>query len=905
MLHLHRATWRTPFRGLALAVLLAAMLAYVAPSYAAASPAVFVSGTVTDDNATPISGVKVKAFALSADAGTGRHWTEIAPINSTSNTTDVNGKWAVQLPPGTYKFEYVGAAYADQYDPDAGFIDQGTSSAVTTANQTKDLGIAKLHRPATFKGKLTDSGGNPLAAGTVTVEYRFPDGTWGNGPTATTATNGSWSVVAPPTTPLNSAYRIRIDATGFRTAWRSTVGTDGTTTDSAQASSTTGSAGTTTDLGTAVLRATTSQAGTLNGTVRTAAGQIPASGSVQLYSRRVTTTASGARHETWSTAAVVASYANGTYTADVPQGDYRLAFFPGNDAPTFYPAARGLDGATTLTVGPGTTKTANLILPAPGTVSGHVTFASTPVDASLTAIAPYVSSIDNGVPSVTYLRVTPASNLTTGSDSAFSFSLSAGSWLIEASDSAGHTALYPNAPSSVTAQAVPVTAGGTMSNVDIEIAPQPAALTAVTNTVRPTISGNTAQGSTLTADPGAWLPGGATSPAYQWKADGVAITGATSSTFTPGSDQAGKQISVTVTVGKTGLASGTATSASTSKIPAGLLDGLTGGGTTSGGTDPITGVVCGLLPICPTETSDSPLDDLLGGLTGSGGDSSPTNSALPTITGTPAVGSLLTVNPGTWSSTGTAQYQWLSDGVPLAWANGPRHVVSLAEGGNKLSVKVWFTDGTTGLTGSALTAVTAAVPVPVIANLTAPTVTGTARVGETLVAGIGTWDPQPTTWRFQWKVGGTAVSGATSSTYVVRPADLGKTVTVDVTPSRLGYTGSAVTSSASAAVAPAVVVPPKTTPAAHPKAVIGVATKALKHRKLRVTVTLSASGVRAFTGWLTVRVGGRSKVALAHNGRIVVTLTKLRKGKRTLKVTFDRSTAVTSTSVTKKVKIKA
>ncbi|WP_160329737.1 cell wall-binding repeat-containing protein [Microterricola viridarii] len=86
-----------------------------------------------------------------------------------------------------------------------------------------------------------------------------------------------------------------------------------------------------------------------------------------------------------------------------------------------------------------------------------------------------------------------------------------------------------------------------------------------------------------------------------------------------------------------------------------------------------------------------------------------------------------------------------------------------------------------------------------------PTITGTAKVGSVLTANAGTWAPAPVTLAYQWLVGNTAVTGATAATYTPVAADVGKTVTVQVTGTKTGYATKAVTSAATAAVAAATV----------------------------------------------------------------------------------------------------
>lgn len=86
------------------------------------------------------------------------------------------------------------------------------------------------------------------------------------------------------------------------------------------------------------------------------------------------------------------------------------------------------------------------------------------------------------------------------------------------------------------------------------------------------------------------------------------------------------------------------------------------------------------------------------------------------------------------------------------------------------------------------------------ASVTAGTVTvnrtgpdATPRVGDTLAVTTGsTWTA--TSYAYQWLRGGTAIAGATASTYVLQAADRGATVSVRVTGSATGLTPASATS---------------------------------------------------------------------------------------------------------------
>ncbi|TFD09456.1 beta-propeller fold lactonase family protein [Cryobacterium sp. TMT1-66-1] len=93
---------------------------------------------------------------------------------------------------------------------------------------------------------------------------------------------------------------------------------------------------------------------------------------------------------------------------------------------------------------------------------------------------------------------------------------------------------------------------------------QPAA-SQLTATPIPTISGIPQAGRRLTASPGTWKPAPVTL-SYRWKVNGVAVPGATASTFTPSNTQVGKRVTVTVTGTKIGYQTVSKTSASTKTV---------------------------------------------------------------------------------------------------------------------------------------------------------------------------------------------------------------------------------------------------------------------------------------------------------------------------------------------------
>jgi hypothetical protein len=68
-----------------------------------------------------------------------------------------------------------------------------------------------------------------------------------------------------------------------------------------------------------------------------------------------------------------------------------------------------------------------------------------------------------------------------------------------------------------------------------------------------------------------------------------------------------------------------------------------------------------------------------------------------------------------------------------------------------------------------------------------PTITGYAKVGETLTAVAGIWD-SGVSLTYKWNRGGNPIAGATTSSYPVIQGDYTQTVSVTVTGTKAGFT---------------------------------------------------------------------------------------------------------------------
>ncbi|MGI5189118.1 hypothetical protein ACQEVI_13355 [Promicromonospora sp. CA-289599] len=100
---------------------------------------------------------------------------------------------------------------------------------------------------------------------------------------------------------------------------------------------------------------------------------------------------------------------------------------------------------------------------------------------------------------------------------------------------------------------------------------------------------------------------------------------------------------------------------------------------------------------------------------------------------------------------------------------------------------------------------------PAFSTPVSPSVSGTPRVGRTLTATRGPWTPEPTAVKYQWRLDGRAVSGATAYNWKLPATAKGKKVTVAITGSKSGYTTKTVISPATAAVMAGVFVAPTPT----------------------------------------------------------------------------------------------
>jgi hypothetical protein len=268
----------------------------------------------------------------------------------------------------------------------------------------------------------------------------------------------------------------------------------------------------------------------------------------------------------------------------------------------------------------------------------------------------------------------------------------------------------------------------------------------------PTVTGTPLVGQMLRANAGVWSPKGV-KLTYRWLRDGVVIPGATGTAHLLTRDDAGKGISVSITGTYPGKLSRTASSTATTPVSAGTI-----------------------------------------------------TPATPEVTGDPIVGSYLVAVPGTWSpSYVTLNYQWYADGKKISGADERTWKVGRKRIGKAITVRV------TG-SGPGFTPVTAeSAPSPKVVDqgesvgkVTAgtPTIntTPTMVVGDKVTVSPGTWGPKPVKLVARWmRDGQTIPRPASSWTYVLTAADIGKHIQVEFTGTKTNFlTASARTPETSA-----------------------------------------------------------------------------------------------------------
>jgi hypothetical protein len=265
-------------------------------------------------------------------------------------------------------------------------------------------------------------------------------------------------------------------------------------------------------------------------------------------------------------------------------------------------------------------------------------------------------------------------------------------------------------------------------------------------TANPTIRGVLRYRGVMTVNPGTWnQPGVAFS--YRWLRDGSPV--GTGDSYAPLEADIGHRFTVEVTARKAGFAP--------------------------------TSVVTSRVTVKPAYA--------------------PTMAAAPVVHGTAQVGRILTVTYGAWSDwRTTTTFQWLRDGEPIPGETSAAHQVNSADVGHTLSIRLIGSlhAHESGGSESPPTAPVVKAAAPTASR--APAVSGTATVSRTLTADAGLWNRSGLSFTYQWLRDGTAIPGATKSTYRLVGADWTHRMSVRVTTTSASYARGSATSAATSTV---------------------------------------------------------------------------------------------------------
>ena len=148
----------------------------------------------------------------------------------------------------------------------------------------------------------------------------------------------------------------------------------------------------------------------------------------------------------------------------------------------------------------------------------------------------------------------------------------------------------------------------------------------------------------------------------------------------------------------------------------------------------------------------------------------PVNQVAPSVTGTPAVGQILTCVGGSWQyPVVTTSTQWLRDGAAIPGATASTYTLQAADAPHQISCRETATNA--GGSVAEESDQIAAYDKPASRNL--PRVAGPTSVGQTLTCESGTWTNPVLTRSYEWLRDGSLTSMASGRTYVVTADDAG------------------------------------------------------------------------------------------------------------------------------------
>jgi hypothetical protein len=176
----------------------------------------------------------------------------------------------------------------------------------------------------------------------------------------------------------------------------------------------------------------------------------------------------------------------------------------------------------------------------------------------------------------------------------------------------------------------------------------------------------------------------------------------------------------------------------------------------------------------------------------------PSNASLPAVSGTPTSGQIMAATAGTWSGSTpmSTVYQWQrcdangASCTSVLGATATSYTLGSADVGRRMRVSVTATNSYGSATAASAAGATVTAPILLPTNTGLPTISGSSQQAQTLTASPGGWSgPGPLAYAYQWQrcdsTGGacSAVLGATTSSYLLLVADIGKRIRVVITAS--------------------------------------------------------------------------------------------------------------------------
>jgi hypothetical protein len=287
------------------------------------------------------------------------------------------------------------------------------------------------------------------------------------------------------------------------------------------------------------------------------------------------------------------------------------------------------------------------------------------------------------------------------------------------------------------------------------------------NTAPPTVSGTAREGETLSASSGSWSGSSPITFSFRWQRCSSSggscanISGATAQTYKLVSADAGRTIRVSVTA-TNGDGSANALSSPTSVVGQGQQ---------------------------------------------------PVNTSPPTITGTAKDGQTLTAHTGAWTNNPTSfSYQWLrcnaSGSACREVGNNARtYRLDQRDVGSTMRVEVRAGNAFGSNPGVSGRTAMVAPRGPLPASASPPTISGTPKEGQTLVARAGSWTNAPTRFAYRWSrcdtAGNNCATIGAGSTQRLGPSDVGRTIRLTVWATNRYGTGGPATSVPTAVIASA------------------------------------------------------------------------------------------------------